>query len=39
MRYAKIFIDYSILTDVFVVLGAAATVLNIAIHHSDHCSV
>jgi len=34
MRYAKIFIDYSLLAGVFVVLGAAATVLNIAIHHN-----
>ncbi|CAN5549038.1 hypothetical protein BH18THE2_BH18THE2_23860 [soil metagenome] len=39
MRYAKILIDYSLLTDVFVVLGAAATVSSIAIHYIDHRSV
>jgi hypothetical protein len=36
MRYTKIIIDYSLLTEVFVALGAAVTVSSIAIHHLDY---
>jgi hypothetical protein len=36
MRYTKIIIDYSLLTDVFVALGAAATLSSITIHHLDY---